>query len=647
MRNGPSRHVKWKLLGTAAAVALPALLLWGNHQATAQAVPPPAECVTQKGDLVGCQPTPFNVPLALIPTRRIDQNGNLNPMATEEQVRAGAKLVERQLGLFRNFEHIHWVPYNASTRAADGRWGGGDLDGEGDGRALTIAGKCAFLGHANGGGGERPLEIMRIADNPLTTAPRKVGEIPVPVKGADDSIMSARLFTKANGTETIMLMRDISTDDGGLWTYEINPANCAVIKTAKGFEHGGDLHEMGMWIDPKNPMRTLVVTAASGGAGRPDPNRPGMLTPDIRVHAVTDERTGELLATPTTLAHYTLQDVGGPVAAERPDATGLYRDGRYPDYTGVINYNGQPIALPTAQNNRSHQVTFAADGKRVYVAHGLAGFYVLNTEAIAANTDAALVAKTAGCNWESTNIYRGGVIGAEIDPAKLPVVARDCLHMVINDDPGVKALATAGNVTAWLRMQDRSRFDPFPQALNSTGMHSAIPVPNRPSLDKSNVDGQRPAYVVLSTERGGCPTSLNYIVSIEVEAFPVPVATFGVAQNELSDCVRTPTVEANGDPRRALNWQAHNPTVFKNLIVMSWYGHGIRAIDISNIYNPREVGHAVPAPAGVARSYPVFDKGLVYWVDNDTGLHVARYHGPWANEIPADMVVGGNDVLHK
>jgi hypothetical protein len=43
----------------------------------------------------------------------------------------------------------------------------------------------------------------------------------------------------------------------------------------------------------------------------------------------------------------------------------------------------------------------------------------------------------------------------------------------------------------------------------------------------------------------------------------------------------------------------------------------------------------------------VFDKGLMYWVDNNTGLHVARYFGPWANEIPTNVVVGGNDVLHK
>ena len=42
---------------------------------------------------------------------------------------------------------------------------------------------------------------------------------------------------------------------------------------------------------------------------------------------------------------------------------------------------------------------------------------------------------------------------------------------------------------------------------------------------------------------------------------------------------------------------------------------------------PREVGYAMPVPQGIARTYPVFKDGLIYWADNDTGLHVAQIHG--------------------
>jgi len=79
-----------------------------------------------------------------------------------------------------------------------------------------------------------------------------------------------------------------------------------------------------------------MVTAAWSGAGRPDPYREGEVAPDIRILAITDETTGEVLDLPITVAHFTLQDVGGPLRGEQPDATGLFADGRFPDYTAVI-----------------------------------------------------------------------------------------------------------------------------------------------------------------------------------------------------------------------------------------------------------------------------------------------------------------------
>ena len=79
---------------------------------------------------------------------------------------------------------------------------------------------------------------------------------------------------------------------------------------------------------------------------------------------------------------------------------------------------------------------------------------------------------------------------------------------------------------------------------------------------------------------------------------------------------------------------AHNPTVFKNLVFVNWLGNGIRAIDISNPFNPEEVGHARPVPWGDVMTYPDFHKGLIYVGDNHTGLHVLKYTGPHADEIP-------------
>src|SRR5262249_20665923 len=82
------------------------------------------------------------------------------------------------------------------------------------------------------------------------------------------------------------------------------------------------------------------------------------------------------------------------------------------------NWNGAAIAPTATQSNNVHQVTWAPDGKRIYVAGNTAGFYIVNTEAVAKNTNAALAEGTAGCNFDSTNVYANGVIRGRLDPGQ-------------------------------------------------------------------------------------------------------------------------------------------------------------------------------------------------------------------------------------
>ena len=211
--------------------------------------------------------------------------------------------------------------------------------------------------------------------------------------------------------------------------------------------------------------------------------------------------------------------------------------------------------------------------------------------------------------------------------------------MVVNNDPGLKAYL-ASNVSAqakaqrYLVMMTRSRFDVYPPVnATPTGTHSAVFVPNRPAQVKGNTKG-RPAYVWLTDENGGCPLNGARMVSVESEIVPIMVGAFAIPDNQLDECLSQDITEPNGQPRRRVAQQNHNPTVFKNIIFNTWYGHGLRAIDISIPQTPREVGYAMPIPQGIARTYPVFRDGLIYWADNDTGLHVARYTGPRNNELP-------------
>ena len=90
----------------------------------------------------------FDTPMALMPSVRVNRQGQIDPHSSEADAKAGAFELEKRLFLFRNLEHIHWVPLIPSERdPATGAWRGGDLDGAGDGRGLGIAGNCIFVGH--------------------------------------------------------------------------------------------------------------------------------------------------------------------------------------------------------------------------------------------------------------------------------------------------------------------------------------------------------------------------------------------------------------------------------------------------------------------------------------------------------------------
>jgi len=574
-----------------------------------------------------------------MPSVRVNRQGNIDPTSSEQDARAGVAALEKELHLFRNFEHLHWVLTVASVKdAATGKWKGGDLDGEGDARGLGIAGNCIFVGHANGAGVRHAINIFKIQPNPEKQPPVQVGEIPAWVEGNqgfDDRELRSLVYKTPSGEERQIVVRNGGTNTAGrMETYQIDMNTCLPVTKSEVFDFHSQSHEFFLWQDPKNPARILAYTTI-WTSGLPDPDNPGLKIPDAVVMAVTDEATGAVLMKPKVLASFTLVDVGGPPINERPDSTGLFSDGRFLDFSQLRNKSGQAGNFQNQEQNRLHSLSVSDDGERVYVAGTTAGFYILNSDAIASHRNAELEAGTAGCNKRSTIVSADGAM----DPAKIPAVANDCLRMVINDDPGLKAyLASNASADAkaqrYIMLMTRSRFDVYPPVnATPTGTHSAVFVPNRPAQVKGNTKN-RPAYVWLTDENGGCPLNGARMVSVESEIVPIMVGAFAIPDNQLDECLSQDITEPNGERRRRTAQQNHNPTVFKNIVFNTWYAHGLRAIDISIPQSPREVGYAMPLPQGIARTYPVFKDGLIYWADNDTGLHVVKYTGPRANELP-------------
>jgi hypothetical protein len=599
----------------------------------------PSQCVDFSKDPAGCQPSVFRTPFGQVPTSRVNRDGKIDPFSSPEDAKAGAFKLEKDLHLFRNIDHLHWVPTVPSVKdEATGKWRGGDLDGEGDARGLGIGGNCIFVGHRNGRGAKHAVNIFKIAANPEKDPPVQVGEIPANAignEGFDDRELRSLVYKTSRGEDRYLLVRNGGTaNEGWMETYRIDMNTCQPVFKSEVHDFHAQSHEFFLWHDPANTNRILVFMT-NWTAGVPDPENPGLKVPDAIVFAVTDEKTGEVLPKAKTLAGFTLADVGGPPPNERPDATGLFSDGRFADYseqrgTGRGRGNAQQN-----EQNRLHSLSISDDGERVYVAGTTAGFYILNSEAIAHHTDAELEAGTAGCSKRSTIVAANGAL----DSSKVPAVVNDCLHMVVNDDPGVKAyLASNASPEAkaqrYLVLMTRSRLDVYPPVpATPTGTHSAVFVPGRPAQVRGNTKA-RPAYVWITDENGGCPLNYARMVSVESEIVPIIVGAFAIPDNQLDVCLNQETTQPDGSARRGLAQQNHNPTVFKNLVFNTWYAHGLRVIDISAPYTPREVGYAITVPNGLARTYPVFRDGLIYWADDGTGLHVARYTGPRANELP-------------
>ena len=112
------------------------------------------------------------------------------------------------------------------------------------------------------------------------------------------------------------------------------------------------------------------------------------------------------------------------------------------------------------------------------------------------------------------------------------------------------------------------------------------------------------------------PPAFMWVLDITHEAQPIPVATYHV--------------EPDGLAVPGKRFGAHQPWEHvreDNLVFLAWFAGGIRVVDVSNPYAPREVAWFVPpAPKGqpVAQTNDIYvdARGLVYAIDRYRGLTI-------------------------
>jgi hypothetical protein len=113
------------------------------------------------------------------------------------------------------------------------------------------------------------------------------------------------------------------------------------------------------------------------------------------------------------------------------------------------------------------------------------------------------------------------------------------------------------------------------------------------------------------------PPSFTWVYDITREELPVPIAT-----------IQVPGLDRDGSPQPAMTG-CHQPSerVRGTVVPFAWFAQGLRLVDVSDPFAPKEVGHYLPDPApGADRAssndVTIDDRGLIYVVDRVAGVDV-------------------------
>ena len=183
------------------------------------------------------------------------------------------------------------------------------------------------------------------------------------------------------------------------------------------------------------------------------------------------------------------------------------------------------------------------------------------------------------------------------------------------------------------------------------GTHSGVPMFGKPyALASDEVYGE-----ALRALGHGCPWGWVRTVDIR-DPKDLKVA----AEYKLQP-YNDPSYCQTSDPKPSSSFSSHNPTLTKNLALISWHSGGLQAIDISDPEKPTQAAEFLPAPLPavvqedpvlssgqdkvVVWSFPIIQDGLVYIVDIRNGLYILKYKGPFQSEVSNVDFLEGNSNL--
>jgi hypothetical protein len=181
----------------------------------------------------------------------------------------------------------------------------------------------------------------------------------------------------------------------------------------------------------------------------------------------------------------------------------------------------------------------------------------------------------------------------------------------------------------------------------TNGAHTTLPLLDMPlpefAKDKQGAKGD---FVMVVNEQilNECLETRQrvWFVDVTAESKPFTVSNFNVPESSGNFCSRGGRFGSHSPNE----YQA--PMYAKRLVFVAWFNAGVRAIDIRDPYNPKEVGYYIPAktgktdkrcvktPEGKERckvaiqtnNLEVDDRGYIYIVDRaNSGMHILQVTG--------------------
>lgn len=179
------------------------------------------------------------------------------------------------------------------------------------------------------------------------------------------------------------------------------------------------------------------------------------------------------------------------------------------------------------------------------------------------------------------------------------------------------------------------------------GAHTTLPVLGVDVAEFAKDEkGKKRDFVFIINEalRNECTEEarqLVFVVDVTTEAKPFAVANYNVPEASGNFCSRGGRFGAHSSNEN------QPPMYAKRVLFVTWFNAGVRAVDIRDPYNPREIGYYIPAVSDKtaqrclktaegtrckieiqSNNVEVDDRGYVYVVDRaNTGMHILELAG--------------------